>query len=82
MAHYFTDTYYFDEKMMGAIWQSRDMSSINLTWFGMDLVQTTQIKLPFPEKFLLAAATNDVEGNIYYLVAQPGSGIPEDSRTS
>lgn len=79
--------------MMGVVWQSRDLASINITWFGMDLIQvsqvqtqpaylfTIQVKLPFPSQFILAAATNDIEGNIYYLVAQSGSGIPEDSST-
>ncbi len=67
----------------GAIWQDASTNSISITWFGLDFRSPTSMPVANSRSEILAAATYDDIGNIYYLTIQSGDGSnTETARTA
>ena len=67
---------------LGAVWQDQVNSALKLTWFGADRRSPTTVALANPAAQILACATGDDAGNVFYLTVQPGSGAPNTPRNA
>ena len=63
---------------LGAVWQDKTSQSIKVTWIGASSYISPALKNSRSE--ILAAATSDASGNLYYLTIQDGNGAPSTSR--
>lgn len=66
-------------KKNATVWQDQSSKAINLTWTSK--ISRKTIVLPNTRSELLAAATFDDAGNLYYLTIQSGNGKPNTART-
>jgi hypothetical protein len=71
---------YNSSQQLGIIWQNKISNAINLTWIGRAGFHT--IALSNPRNEILAAATFDGAGSLYYLSIQAGNGAPNTDRTT
>ncbi len=67
---------------LGAVWQDQSSADLFLTWWSKDRLEATHAKLPGTSAEVLAAATSDASGNIYYLTIETGDGAPDTARTA
>src|SRR5262249_46565563 len=65
---------------LGVVWQNNTNTSINLTWFGADRKSPTTVSLANSLGELLACATGDDAGNVFFLTVEAGFGTPSSVR--
>ena len=65
---------------LGVVWQDQVTLGVNLTWFGTNFISPGTVALSNPQSQLLACATGDGTGNVYYMTIQAGNGSPNSVR--
>ena len=70
------------EGKLGMVWQDKSAGDINLTWLTKDRLAASTIKLPSTSGEVLAAATGDSAGYLYYYSIETGDGAPDTARKS
>ncbi len=68
------------DSKLGLVWQDQSSAEINLTWLAKDRLSATHAKLSTTSGEVLAAATSDASGNVYYLTIELGDGSPNTAR--
>jgi hypothetical protein len=67
---------------LGTVWQDQVTLGVNLTWFGTNFISPSTVALSNPQSQLLACATGDNTGNVYFLTIQQGNGSPNSVRNT
>ncbi len=67
---------------LGVVWQDQVTLALNLTWFGTNFISPSTVALSNAQSQLLACATGDDTGNVYFLTIQAGNGAPNTVRNA
>jgi hypothetical protein len=65
----------------GVVWQDQATLALHVSWLGADLRSIRTLPLESGAEQVLAAATHDERGNLYYVTVQRGDGVSEGDRS-